>query len=331
MSKGSGGRLRLGIAGYGGFGRRLAEVFRDLAEVEIVGVYNRGEQRRRQAVTEGFRTFGDYGEMLASGVDAVAICTANTAHAEQCIAAAQAGKHVFCEKPLALDLDSCDRVVDACRRAGVITHLDMTMRYGPGNLLLCDKIRSGQLGRPLSLWVRRCRGYGLWAAGKRHPDVVDPGMSGGWNIHHNVHGTDFLLHLAGQRAVEVYSKQLRSSPEAPCSEIIVAIVTFADGAVGYVGDSTSIQREDYIGVIGERGSAMMRHGGEFVVKLEDGTETRQPEPGGKGIHDSCIAFVNACRGSGNGRPNVPFEEARHTMEVLLAMDRSATEGRSVRL
>jgi myo-inositol 2-dehydrogenase/D-chiro-inositol 1-dehydrogenase len=323
-------RLRLGIVGYAGFGQRLAASFRSLPEVEIVGVFNRGEERRRASESQGLHAFADYAELLAQpGLQAVAIATANLAHAEQCITAARAGKHIFCEKPLTLDLATFDEVLAACEQAGVVTHLDFTMRYGSGPQRLLSEVHSGRLGRPLSLWVQRCRGYGLWAGGKRHPDIVHPEISGGWNLHHNVHGTDLLLHLARERVAEVYCKQVRSSPEAPCEELISALVTFASGAIGHVNDAISIQREEYMGVIGERGSALLKHGGEFAVTMEDGSQIQEMILPSKGLGESCRAFVSACLGQ--GMDNIPFASGRHSLEVLLAMNRSAAEGRAVRL
>lgn len=322
------GKLRIGIAGYAGFGQALTRGFQTVDGVEIAGVFNRGEDRRRQAEADGFRTFDDYEALLAhSGLDAVAIATANAAHADQCIRAAAAGKHIFCEKPLALDLATCDQITAACRRAGVVTHLDFTMRYGAGPQRLIELVHSGRLGRVLSLWVRRCRGYGLWASGKRHHDIVHPEISGGWNLHHNVHGTDLLLHLAQDRAVEVYCRQIKSAPETPCEEIIMAIVTFAGGALGSVSDSISIQRDESLGVIGDKGSVLLQRGGDLVIRMEDGTETRWTIEEKKGLEASCQAFADACRGLGN--KHIPFEEGRHSLEVLLAMNRSASEGRNV--
>lgn len=322
--------LKVGIAGYAPFGKNLAMQFKALEDVEIVGVFNRGEERRKLAEADGFRTFGDYGTLLSHpGLDAVVIATANLVHAEQCMAAARAGKHIFCEKPLALDLESYDRIVSTCRSAGVVTHLDFTMRFGSVTHRFAELVRGGHFGRILSLWVRRSRGYGLWAAGKRHPDIVHPEVSGGWNLHHNVHGTDMLLYLAGSRVTEVYCKQLKSAADTPCEEIILAMVTFASGALGYVGDSISIQREDYLGVIGEKGSAVIRHGGEIVIKMEDGTETTEVVPVEKGVDRACRSFVDACLGRGSR--NIPFEEGRHSLEVLLAMNRSAEQGQIVRL
>lgn len=323
-------KLNVGIVGYGPFGQGIGGILKSLPDVRVLGVFNRGEERRRQAAADGFQVFADYGEMLrAPGLHAVFIVTANSVHPEQCIAAAATGKHIFCEKPLALDLASYDAVLDACRRAAVITHLDFTMRFGSGTRALLDVVHSGRLGNLLTLWVRRCRGFGLWAAGKRHPDIAHPEVSGGWNIHHNVHGTDLLLHLARQKVVEVYCAQRKSSADTPCEEIILSLVTFADGAAGFVGDSTSILREDYVGVIGNQGTAVLQRDGQLVVRMEDGTETIEQVPPQKGLAASCQSFVDACLG--RTPANIPFEEGRHGMEVLLAMNTSAVERRIVKL
>lgn len=323
-------KLNVGIVGYGPFGQGIGGILKSLPDVRVLGVFNRGEERRRQAAADGFQVFADYGEMLsAPDLDAVAIVTANCVHAEQCIAAAVAGKHIFCEKPLALDLASYDAVLDACRRAGVVTHLDFTMRFGSATRAFLDVVHSGQLGRILTLWVRRCRGFGLWAAGKRHPDIVHPEISGGWNIHHNVHGTDLLLHLVRQKVVQVYCAQRKSNADTPCEEIILSLLTFADGAVGYVCDSTSILREDFAGVIGDKGTAVLQGDGQLIVKMEDGTETIRQVPPQKGLAASCQAFANTCLG--RTAANIPFVDGRHGMEVLLAMNISASKRRIVKL
>lgn len=334
-----GRKLKLGLAGYAGFGQGLAKRFSAIPDVEIIGVFNRGEERRLIAEKDGYKTFKDFKEMLKEpGLDAVAIATANIVHAEQCIDAALAGKHIFCEKPLALDIDSLNKVVGACEKAGVVTHVDFSMRYGHEAIRIKELISSGVLGRVLSLWVRRGRGFGLWSAGKRHIDIVSPKVSGGWNIHHNVHGTDLLLHFAGQPAVEVYAKMSKSAPDTPCEEIITSLVTFKDGAIGYVGDSTSIQREGYLGVIGTKGSLVcvedLNRNNKMIMKMEDGKLTEEEfvesSPMGKsGVSEACRSFTDACMGI--SKNNIPFREARASLDLLFAMQRSVDEGRNIKL
>ena len=322
-------KVKLGIIGYGPFGQGVTRCFLETQQVEIVGVYNRGEEKRRLAEEHGYAAYADLADLLAvEGLQAVAVASANCVHAEQCIASAEAGKHIFAEKPLTLDLDSYDAVTAAAESAGVVTHIDFTMRYGALTSRLIEICRSGRLGRLLTLWVRRVRGYGLWSAGARHSAIEDPARSGGWNIHHNVHGTDLLMTMAGERVVEVYARNLRSAADTPTDEINVAVLTFADGAVGTVGDSTSILREGYYGAIGTAGTVLL-HADKLTVKMEDGTQAVEEAPSEKALVASCRAFVDACLGRGTG--NIPFDRGRHCLEVLLAMNRSSDEGRIIRL
>jgi predicted dehydrogenase len=323
-------KLRLGIAGYGGFGQGLTRAMDETGAVEIVGIYNRGEENRCIAEEHGYTAYADYNKLLKiNGLEAVAIASANCVHEEHCILAAQAGKHIFCEKPLTLDLDSYDRIVEAAEKAGVVTHIDYTMRYGSRIKRLVDTMHSGTIGDILTLWVRRVRGYGLWAAGKRHSAIEDPARSGGWNIHHNIHGTDLLMYMADQRVTEVYAKNLKSTPDTPTDEINLALLTFENGSVGYVSDSTSILREGYYGAIGTKGTVLV-NGTELILKMEDGTEARENmSDEGKNLVGSCQAFIDTCLG--NAEAAIPFSEGRHCLEVLLAMNESSDNGEIVRI
>ncbi len=118
--------VNIGIVGYGHFVRRIfLPEFSASPHIRVVGVYNRGEDRRQQAAQDGYWTTGDLNQLLAiPELEAVYIGTSNAAHKAQCIAAARAGKHVLCDKPLALTLAEVDEILSATQAAGVITHVN---------------------------------------------------------------------------------------------------------------------------------------------------------------------------------------------------------------
>ena len=142
-----------GIVGYGHYIRtNFIKHLRLCPSVHIAAVYNRGEERRRQAEADGFRTTGDYDELLAMpDVEAVLVGTANEAHKDQAIKAARAGKHILCEKPLALSLADVDAMVAAAEKAGIITHVNHSSPYGPGFIKFQALCRE-HAGRVLHFW-----------------------------------------------------------------------------------------------------------------------------------------------------------------------------------
>ena len=106
----------------------------------------------------------DYRELLArDDVDAVGVFTPDNLHAEPTIAALEAGKHVFCEKPMAIATEDCDRMLDAWQRSGKRFMVGMNMRYMDSFLAVKDVVESGQIGAVKAVWVRHFVGFGGFA------------------------------------------------------------------------------------------------------------------------------------------------------------------------
>jgi 1,5-anhydro-D-fructose reductase (1,5-anhydro-D-mannitol-forming) len=101
------------------------------------------------------RATTDLGDLLGSGVDAVYIATTNEKHKEQALAAARAGKHVLCEKPLALTLSDAREMVGACRKAGVVMATNHHLRNAASHRAMRDAVKAGRIGRPLFARVFR--------------------------------------------------------------------------------------------------------------------------------------------------------------------------------
>ena len=126
---------------------------------------------RRRAEEHGLapeRCFTDYRELLARpDVDAVTVGTPNKFHAPIVIAAAGAGKHVMCEKPIALGLAEARAMVEACRRAGVRNMTAFTYRFVPAMRYATHLVRSGAIGQVRTLRSRRLQDWGTRAIGWR--------------------------------------------------------------------------------------------------------------------------------------------------------------------
>jgi predicted dehydrogenase len=123
---------------------------------EVVGIASRSLEKARNVANQfGIpKAYGSYDELLAdSDIDAVYIPLPNHLHMEWTIRAASAGKHVLCEKPAALDADEAQRMVDACKEAGVVFAEAFMYRHHPRYAKMKDIIRSGEIGE-----VRAIRG-----------------------------------------------------------------------------------------------------------------------------------------------------------------------------
>jgi len=189
--------VKVGIAGLGRMGRRHAENFaRHVPGAELVAacspiVDELDWAGRELGVT---RRYADYGAMLESGgIDAVVLVTPTTLHAQQIVQALEAGKHVFSEKPLALNLPDCLRVeAVAAKHPKQVAMIGYVRRFDPSYRDAFDKIKAGTIGRP-------------FLARSQTTDKHDPsgffvryaGASGGILLDMSVHDIDTVRWLLG--------------------------------------------------------------------------------------------------------------------------------------
>jgi predicted dehydrogenase len=178
----------------------------------------------------------------------------------------------------------------------------------------------------------KTRAFGLYGAGARHRAVVEPEESGGWTVHHACHDIDFLYWLNGPM-VAVYAGMQTTVPDKDSEEAVLGHVTFANGAMGVVGDSVCCIRDHYTQIIGTRASLVMSGEHErTVLRLhregqpqEEVLPARDTKRPGGGIDH----FLECIR-EGQQSPN-SLRSARHSLAVALAMQESACTGKVVTL
>ncbi len=187
---------RLGIIGIGGFGRFCLEEFLRLPDVRVTALagtnadkYARlAKQYRIPYVTTDWRMLVNYPE-----VDIIHLATPPSLRAPVIVAAAEAGKHVFCEKPLALSLDEADALLLAAQRRHIKVGINHVMRYAALYTALHTIVTEGLLGRPLRAAFENHAGdlpAGHW--------FWNPQLSGGILVEHGVHFFDIFTHLFGE-------------------------------------------------------------------------------------------------------------------------------------
>ena len=322
------------VAGFGNIGRSLTRFLREnrAQEVRIIGACDPDPTARNVAAREfGLRATGGFEELLRWKPDFVIIASTSAAHAEQVEQAAAAGCHVFCEKPIALDLVAADRAIAAVERAGVVNQVNYSLRYIEAYRTLHAWKHAGRFGRLLTLTHVRTRGYGLYAGGARHPAVIAPDRSGGWTVHHACHGLDLLYWLNGPFA-SVYGRVTGTAP-AGAEEAVAGMLTFADGAIGHVGDSVCGIRDHYTLIVGEAGSAVLTGEREHTVlrfraegaAADECVPVRDVKNPGVAIDE----FV-ACVRDGRRSPH-SLSEARPSLAAALALQESSRTNRVVSL
>ena len=160
-------KIRWGVIGSGGIARRrmIPEGILPAANAELVAVWGRNRKTNAEVAQQfGARAAASLGELLALDIDAVYIASPNHAHLEQTRRAAAAGKHVFCEKPLGMNVAEAKRMLKACQKAKVHLGTAFMMRYHSQHQAALRLIQEGRLGKPvyaraqLSCWYPPLRG-----------------------------------------------------------------------------------------------------------------------------------------------------------------------------
>jgi predicted dehydrogenase len=325
--------LKGGVIGFGNIGQNLTEYINQHKkdQAQIVAACNRGKPNLDIARDKyGLAVTHDAQELVNMDLDFVLVVSTSHVHADQVVMAAEAGKHVFVEKPIALNLKDADRMIEAVESAGVVNVVNYSMRYIDGYLKIKELVDSDQMGKILSICHFKTRAFGLYGAGARHQAVVEPEESGGWTVHHACHDIDFLYWLNGPIATTFATTQT-TVPNIDSEEAVLGNFVFENGAMGVVGDSICCIRDHYTQIIGTKASLVMTGEHEETVLRfhREGEETVQILPavdtkrrGGGTDH-----FLE-CIQKDEQSPN-SVRDSRHSLAVALAMQESARTGKLV--
>ncbi len=142
-------KLKVGVAGAGFAGRAHMEGYKNTEDAELIAVCDVSKERAQEAADKyGIPyVFTDFNEMISlKELDAVSICLPNVMHAPMSISALEAGKHVLCEKPLAVNAKQAQEMVDTAKKTGKILAMSLNFRYEGRTLTLKKLIESGTLG-----------------------------------------------------------------------------------------------------------------------------------------------------------------------------------------
>jgi UDP-N-acetyl-2-amino-2-deoxyglucuronate dehydrogenase len=337
--------IRFGLIGVGNITPMHAAAIRGTPGAELVAVATRSAERGRAFAAEHDAAWhADYRELLArADVDAVGICTPPDLHAPMTIDAAEAGKHVICEKPMARTTDECDAMIGACRKAGVQLGVIFQGRFEPLARQLKGWLEAGKLGR--LLWTSTAtpwyRPESYYQSGAWRGKLIHEG--GGVLINQAIHAIDLMLWLGGTPA-RVMAQARTLNHRIEIEDCAAAILEYADGRLGLIQATTNAfpgypERLEFHGT---NGSAVYHKGQgrlewHLIEPREDGEEATGASSGAARPMDISAAghtaqyqdFVAAVR---EGRPPlVDGHEGRRSLELVQAVYRSAETGAAAEL
>ncbi|MBN1994456.1 MAG: Gfo/Idh/MocA family oxidoreductase [Anaerolineae bacterium] len=260
--------LRTALVGCGKVGHTHAQALKALPQSKFVAVCSRSREKvdhfARQYEVSGFT---DYAQMLTEAkVQLVAICTPHPVHAEQIVEAARHGVHALVEKPLASDLNDCDRAIAACRRAGVKLGVISQRRFYPPVVRLRQAIATGKIGRPVlaSLTVLGWRDAAYYQADPWRGKWDTEG--GGVLVNQTPHQLDLFQWLLGPIDELFGYWDNLNHPYVEVEDTAVAVARFKSGTLGQIMVSNS-QKPGLYGKIHIHGS----NGASVGVQTEGGS------------------------------------------------------------
>jgi predicted dehydrogenase len=316
--------LGFGLIGCGQMGRSLADSITKRSDCRLVVAADPLTEARQQAAqTHGALAFADYRELLSRrDIQAVVVATPSHLHREVAVCAAEAGKHVFCEKPMALSVADCDAMIEAAGRAGVKLMVGHVLRLMFPWWRIKELARESELGTPFCVSIRRAHRWtgGGWRAQRE--------LSGGPLFEVSVHELDFMRHLCGEVAqVSAYGGRFVRH-DADYYDTYLINLRFRSGALGQLHGGTTTAGHFYDGrIVCPRGTLSFgpEWGTGTVQRPEGEPEALQPEgrSGPVGIDWEVDSFVRWVLR--DEAPVVTAEDGRAAVQLAEAAYRSIAE------
>lgn len=330
-------RVRMGVIGLGRFGELHCEALAAIPEVELHSLCTRNSERlaslgARFGVSN---LFTDYQRMFEDpDLDAVSIVTMWRDHAAPAIAAMQAGKHVFVEKPMASTEEDCAAMIRARDQSGRACMVGQICRFNPRYQAAKREIEAGAVGDIVSIYARRNIPA---AVSKTVLEKIGPVAGDG------VHDTDLMLWFTSARIVSAYC-QTHSVRGLPNPDLGWTTYRFDTGAIGvcenvwFLPEGTPYRIDERMEIIGTKGCITIQESGPGISVCDPSgwrapDTTYWPVIGGErsGALRDELRYFARCVQQGTAPSVVTLEEAAAAVRAVLAAERSARVGAPVLL
>lgn len=344
--------LKVGIIGCGSIAKQRHgyEYFHN-ADVQIKGFYDL-IAARAQALADlyGGSVYTDVDAMLADPeIDAVSVCMANAFHAEISIKALKAGKHVLCEKPMAVTMEQCEAMAAAARESGKRLMIGHNQRLAPAHRKAKELLTSGALGRVITFQSTfGHKGPEMWSMDKSANTwfFKKASASFGSMADLGIHKIDLMRYLIGSEITSVYStmkvldKKFPDGTPIEVDDNSVEILNFADGTMGTVTTSWTHYGEECNASVlyCEKGIMKLYADPQYSLKVVNADGTRvlyaldrlqtndDAQQASSGVIDEFVSAIE------ENRPSVlDAADVVRSMRAVFACLRSAEEGRLIAL
>jgi myo-inositol 2-dehydrogenase/D-chiro-inositol 1-dehydrogenase len=329
-------RIAVGVVGAGRIGRLHAEnlTLRLAPLARLVVVADpRLDVAREVAARCGARATTDWREVVGDpAVQAVLVCSPTDTHSEVLMAAAGAGKHIFCEKPIDLDPVRTEAALNAVATAGVALQVGFNRRFDKSFERLARGVRAGEIGTPQLLRIS-----------SRDPEPPTPeyvGSSGGLFVDMSIHDFDMARFVLGDEVTEVHAlgASLVDAAIGRAGDVDTAVVTlrFAGGALGCIDNSRRAVYgyDQRIEVLGSHGALVATHAAPTTVSRWDATGMVGDRPHAFFLDRYAEAYVAELRAfldavRDRRTPPVTGADGLQALRIALAARRSLAEGRPI--
>jgi predicted dehydrogenase len=321
--------VRLGVIGLGWFGGVLTQSARSSGVAEVVSGFSRSEETRRAfADAHGVPAASSVDEMLGDpALEGVLIVTPHSTHTDLAVRAAEAGKHVFVEKPLALTVAETKRVAEAADRAGVVVQVGHNRRRQPANRRIKAMIDGGELGTVLQLDGMHTAPGGFkpdLPAWRKDPDECPYGGMTALGVH----TVDTFHYFVGPaKRVTAFSTRFHGSTDL--DDATAVLLEYETGALGAINTTYFAPPTVSLSVFGTDAAAWNEGDGKRLYTQARGDAGRSEVDVATidTMTDEIAEFATNIRDS--ARPETGPAEAIEVAAVLEAIGRSVASGVAV--
>jgi len=271
-------KIKLGVIGTGRIGKvHIATLVQRVPQASVIAVAD----VNIESASELAKRFGiphcstNYRDVIQNPeVEAVVICSPTGTHAQYIIEAAQAGKHIFCEKPVDLSIEVIQKALDAVKKAGVKLMVGFNRRFDPNFQKIKQMVLDEKIGEPHILKIT--------SRDPAPPPAKYSAVSGGMFLDMTIHDFDMARYIVGSEVDEIYTKATvlvdPAIGEAGDVDTAVITLTFANGAVGVIDNSRKAVYgyDQRVEIFGSKG----------MVKADNNFPDNHQYYAGDGVHGS---------------------------------------------
>ncbi len=329
----------IGLVGLGFIGKAHLEAYRHLNNCRVTVIYSRNEVKDKDLIKNYNGSFvTDYDELLSNKeIDIIDICVPTFLHEDYIIKAARAGKHIICEKPLTLTIQSANRIMNEVNKNGVKLFVGHVLRFWPAYKLIKSLSETDKLKDIEIVHAKRLGQVPKWNDWFLYPE-----KSGGALFDLHIHDIDFAYYLLGE-VESVYAVGNKNKYGA--WDHVMTMMTFKNKSKAFV-EASQRMPAGYPFTMSLRAQAIQGTldfnliAGENIENIEVGTNqlmyynhkenSALPFEKGDAFQNELAYFVN-CIDKEEENSIVPLQDVLYTLKLLLAIEASLETGKQVQI